>query len=102
MTRKQPIAEAFHVRHACGHSVYWSSAEYATRTALFPCPWCGAEVGIEVPPDEIAIQMGDALVFREFLPGQRVPVPKGWPRAKEIVIRHSPDESCCGGNRKPS
>jgi hypothetical protein len=100
MTKKQPLAEFFHVRHACGHSVYWSSADYAIRTAPFSCPWCGGEASIEVSPDEIAIQMSDALVFREFLSGQRVPVPEGWPRADEIVIRHLPDESCCGGNRK--
>lgn len=100
--KKTPITECFHVRHACGHSVYWSRADYAIKTAPSPCPWCGAEGGIHVSPDEIAIQMSDALVFREFLPGDRVPVPEGWPRVGEIMIRHLPDESCCGGNRKPS
>jgi hypothetical protein len=98
--KRQPITEFFHIRHACGHSVYWSSADYAIRTAPSPCPWCGAEAGIEVSPDEIAIQISDALVFREFLPGQRVPVPIGWPRAGEIVIRHLPDESCCNESKK--
>lgn len=102
VTKKQPIDEFFHVRHACGHSVYWSKAGYAIRTAPFPCPWCGAERGNTVSPDEIVIQMSDALVFREFLPGQRVPLPKGWPPTNEVVIRHLPDESCCGGNTKPN
>src|SRR6185312_12733730 len=99
-TQKQPIAEFFHIRHACGHSVYWSSADYAIKTAPFPCPWCGAEAGSGVSPDEIVIQMSDALVFREFLPGNRVPMPKGWPSVDEIVVRHFPDESCCGGDKK--
>jgi len=35
-----------HVRHACGHAVYWDDPEVAVITQDEPCPWCkGAPEG---------------------------------------------------------
>src|ERR1700722_9338897 len=74
---RQPIAEFFHIRHACGHSAYWSSADYAIRTAPFPCPWCGAEVGTGVS----VVTMTPEMIEREnsgqvFMAGRFLASPK--------------------------
>jgi len=35
----------YHLRHSCGHAVYWSDASLAIIARTYPCPWCGAETG---------------------------------------------------------
>ena len=99
MTNKSGTpGEFWHIRHLCGHSVYWSDMVVAFRTGASPCPWCGAEDGNKVPQD-VAMMRDSRMgiyAFREKLPDGRVPWPSDMPNASgRVILRHSADNSCC-------
>lgn len=97
MSDKPADFEFFHIRHSCGHAVYWSSAQVAMRVEAAPCPWCGAEDGRKVPAEMNLLhdrRLG-VLTFRELENGQ-VPWPSDMSGPDgDIVLRHRADETCC-------
>jgi hypothetical protein len=91
-------SEFWHVRHACGHAIYWSDPIVAIQTSAAACPWCGAEVGKKVPKNVLMFHDPNAglVAFREKTPDGCVP----WPRElsdvpDSVIVRHMADGSCC-------
>jgi hypothetical protein len=39
----------YHMRHVCGHSVYWSLMSARWLFTRHPCPWCRGEAGNPLP-----------------------------------------------------
>lgn len=95
----QPPSEFWHVRHNCGHAVFWSRPDIAVAVAGYPCPWCGAEDGKRVPQDLELIWDADTgvVAFRRLLPDRTVPWPAGLPYDPDamVTLRHMANELCC-------
>ncbi|GAN81869.1 hypothetical protein SAMN02746095_02239 [Acidocella aminolytica 101 = DSM 11237] len=99
MSKKAKYTDFWHIRHSCGHAVYWSDIDIAGRVSKAPCPWCGAEDGNKLPQSVPVLHDPKAgvLAFRELLPDGRVP----WPSeladsGGRVALRHRADNGCCG------
>ncbi len=90
--------DLYHVRHSCGHAVYWNEAETAVVTAGYPCLWCGGASGHAQPP-------ADAHVVDDPVHGLRCyQDPRVWSAPGDDslgVIHHMADESCCSNDEAP-
>jgi hypothetical protein len=99
--------EFFHIRHVCGHSVFWSDGDFAMAASAAPCPWCGGETGSHTVPPEVNMTCGtdpdQPMAFRAFLPGRLVPWPEDRSNAPwldryddgPVIVRHMTGDVCC-------
>jgi hypothetical protein len=82
-----------HVRHSCGHRVFWDDPAYADAVAESPCPWCGGENGV-TPPAGVVVHStlwpGKVTHVRQD-PQRMCACEKQGP----IIARHRADEACC-------
>jgi hypothetical protein len=97
MSQKAPYSDFWHARHTCGHSVYWSDPDWAIRTSVAPCPWCGGETGQKVPADIPILRIREAgvMAFREKMPDGTPPWPHDVSVPETVSLHHAADESCC-------
>lgn len=102
--KRQAPNEYFHVRHSCGHAVYWSDGTFAMVAADYPCPWCGGQSGNAVPQDQNLFaglhddpRQAGLFAFREFLPGHLVPVANDMQAdmSKPVIVHHMTGDVCC-------
>jgi hypothetical protein len=72
-----------HVKHCCGHAVYWADPIFAMLACDQPCPWClGAPPGMVLPDPRFGSCRRDA---DHWAPGE----------TETVIIRHTTDDSCC-------
>lgn len=104
--RDQPTMIYYHIRHACGHAIYWENEAFGKQTKALPCPWCDgkavAEVvdnmkpplGVKAPDRFDGIRAKDGtLCVRNWHP-ERGGLPCREPDM-QLAIVHEPEESCC-------
>ena len=85
-----PYQERFHVRHACGHAVWWEWADVGTATSTYPCPWCGGQTGQQRPLSEQALDGGPGI--GRIYQTRDV---RGVGDPDQVLLRHLADDSCC-------
>jgi hypothetical protein len=87
----------YHVRHVCGHPVYWDRPEFAMSVRDFPCAWCGAETGIDVPPHGTVLHTLNGSVGPVDHCRQDHLAICSCERPTAVIVRHLADDSCCQG-----
>ena len=94
--RLPTITDYFHTRHACGHSVYWSDGLMGMTLAPYPCPYCGGETGVEKPPQDAMLDVGEGIrCFMHLNSDGSVPRVPGERPGREIGIHHMTGNVCC-------
>lgn len=92
--------EFWHVRHACGHAVWWNHMTLAFMISEHYCPWCGGETMIGfVPDDHVFVDRERGIMaWRDFDVNGSVPCVPGMLETDEpVILHHRVDESCCRG-----
>ena len=91
-------SEFWHIRHKCGHPVYWNNLLFAWEARLSDCPWCGGPTGVKAPSTCKVVhdEKHGLLGFRNLLENGEVPWPHDEPLpTEEVIVRHANDGSCC-------
>jgi hypothetical protein len=103
MSKKASLPREFwHLRHACGHAVYWSDPSVAIRTSAAPCPWSEAEAGKKVPKNVAMLNDRNVgiFAFRKKTPDGRVPWLIELPDAPDnLIVRNMADDSAATTSR---
>ena len=85
------MKDIYHIKHSCGHSVYWDNPAMGLATKHFPCIYCGGEAGNPHPSGAVVHDINDLGHVRQD-PSQGCHCEK---EGTAVRAHHMKDESCC-------
>jgi|SRR5271166_1127505 len=100
----------YHMRHVCGHSVYWSLMSARWMFACHPCPWCAGPAARSDPYGHVLsgtplpkkktkfFQVSNGIwAFRKLSWWGRVPWPPhlAFLRDEPVTLSHMPGDCGC-------